>query len=86
MKDNIEIQIVFYVLDEIAKRRKELGMSHRSLAERTRIDRSTISLIENKKRNPSLFIILKICKALGISLAKTLRQYEKVASKRKEKN
>lgn len=77
MKDTIAPQIVENIIDEIAKKRKDVGLSHQKLAELAQIDRSTISLIENKKRNPSFLIILKLCRALDISLAKILRKYEK---------
>ncbi len=77
MKDTIAPQIVENIIDEIAKKRKDVGLSHQKLAERAQIDRSTVSLIENKKRNPSFLIILKLCSALDISLAKILKKYEK---------
>lgn len=60
---------------KIAARRKELGISHQRLADNARLDRSTISLIENEKRIPSLFTILKICSVLRLSLADLLKQY-----------
>lgn len=77
MKDTIAPQIVENIIDEIAKKRKDVGLSHQKLAELAQIDRSTVSLIENKKRNPSFLIILKLCRALNISLAKILKRYEK---------
>lgn len=77
MKDTIAPQIVEDIIDEIAKKRKAVGLSHQKLAELAQIDRSTVSLIENKKRNPSFLIILKLCRALDISLAKILKRYEK---------
>lgn len=77
MKDTIAPQIVENIIDEIAKKRKDVGLSHQKLAELAQIDRSTVSLIENKKRNPSFLIILKLCSALDISLAKILKKYEK---------
>lgn len=77
MKDTIAPQIVENIIDEIAKKRRDVGLSHQKLADLAQIDRSTISLIENKKRNPSFLIILKLCRALDISLAKILKRYEK---------
>lgn len=77
MKDTIAPQIVEDIIDEIAKKRKKDGLSHQKLAELAQVDRSTISLIEAKKRNPSFLIVLKLCRALDISLAKILKKYEK---------
>ena len=76
-KNTIAHQLVGDIIDEIAKKRKAVGLSHQKLADLAQIDRSTISLIENKKRNPSFLIILKLCRALDISLAKILKKYEK---------
>lgn len=76
MKGTIMQQIVGDIIDEIAKKRKDAGVSHQKLAELAQVDRSTISLIEAKKRNPSFLIILKLCNALGLSLSKILKKYE----------
>ncbi len=77
MRDNnIEIAIISKVIDELAKRRIDLGLSHQRLADGAHLDRSAISLIESKKRIPSLLTALKICNVLKISLADLLKQYE----------
>ncbi|MBP9829761.1 MAG: helix-turn-helix transcriptional regulator [Proteobacteria bacterium] len=77
MKDLTEPQIVDFVLDAITARRKELGLSIVKLADRSRIHYSTISLLEHKKRNPSFLVILKLCKALDLSLLDLLKKGEK---------
>lgn len=76
MKDHIEIEIVSRVIDEIVKKRKELNLPHQRLADAACLDRSTISLIENKKRIPSLVTILKMCKDVNLSLADILKKHE----------
>lgn len=62
------LEIIYKIIDEIVKRRKQLRISHEKLASEVGLDRSTISLIESKKRIPSILNIYKICKALGLSL------------------
>ncbi len=76
MRDHTEAEIVSEVIDAIAQKRKELGLSHQRLAESAQLDRSAISLIESKKRIPSLFTVLKICSVLKLSLADLLKKYE----------
>jgi DNA-binding XRE family transcriptional regulator len=78
MKDytGTEAEIVSKVIDEIIKTRKELGLSHQNLADGARLDRSTISLIENKKRVPSLLTTLRICSVMRLSLADLLKKYK----------
>lgn len=71
-----EAEIVSKVIDEITKRRKELKLSHQRLANDAHLNRSAISLIESKKRVPSLLTILRICSVMQISLADLLKKYE----------
>ncbi len=77
MTDHIEADIVSKVIDDLVQRRKALGLSHQALAERAHLNRSAISLIESKKRVPSLLTILKICSALKLSLADLIKKYER---------
>ena len=77
MAQDINLNIVYKIIDEIVAKRKELGISHEKLAASIGLSRSAISLIESKKRIPSILNILKICKALDISLGKLVLRHEK---------
>jgi transcriptional regulator with XRE-family HTH domain len=77
MAQDINLNIVHEIIDEIVTKRKELGISHETLATSTGLNRSTISLIESKKRIPSILNVIRICKALGLSLGKLVLKYEK---------
>jgi transcriptional regulator with XRE-family HTH domain len=76
MAKNSSDMKVAWVIDQLALRRKEIGMSHEKLATKIKLSRSAIGLIESKKRNPTLLTILKICDALGISLGELILEYE----------
>lgn len=76
MKDQALLDTVSKVIDDMAHKRKELGLSHQRLADSANIDRSAISLIESKKRIPSLLTVLKLCNALDMSLADLLKKHE----------
>lgn len=65
-----------WVVEYLTKKRKELGLSHDVLSYYAGVSRGAISLIESKKRTPSLITVLKICKALGISLSTILAELE----------
>ena len=52
--------------------RKERSLSQESLALMCGIDRTYIGRIENLKRNPSLAILYKIAKGLGMKLSELL--------------
>ena len=53
--------------------RKAIGVSQEELASRTDIHRTYIGGIERGERNPTLLMILRLAKALGISPAQMFR-------------
>ena len=53
--------------------RKSLGVSQEELADRTEIHRTYIGGIERGERNPTLLMIHRIAKALGVSPAEMLQ-------------
>ena len=52
--------------ENIASKRKSLGMTQEDLAGVTEIDRTYISEIENGHKNTSILNFVKICKALEV--------------------
>lgn len=53
------------------------NISQEDLSLNTGLDRSYISMIENGKRNPTLLVIFKICKAMNISPKVLIERIEK---------
>jgi transcriptional regulator with XRE-family HTH domain len=49
--------------------RKELGLTQEDLAFEVGVNRSYMGFIERGERNPSLAMLKKIAKALGVSLS-----------------
>lgn len=70
-KNNAE-QIVDAVIAQLKQIRLEQGLSHEKLAAKAGLHRSTISLIESRKRQPTLLNCIKIARALDIELGKFL--------------
>jgi y4mF family transcriptional regulator len=54
--------------DIIKKRREELGITQKDLAEMSEVHLRTLSTIESGKANPSLDAINKVLDVLGIEL------------------
>jgi DNA-binding XRE family transcriptional regulator len=61
MSSTKEEKIVFKLIAEIEKCRKKKGLSHDKLAKMAGLHRSTVSLIESKKRIPTILTCLKLC-------------------------
>ena len=72
MRDKLSEEIVELVVSQIADARKKKGLSHERVAELSGLNRSTISLIESSKRQPTLLSCIRICRALGIKLSDLL--------------
>ena len=61
----------------IARRREALSLSQESLAVMAGPCRSTVQKVENGKGNPSVEMLLRITKALGVSLADVIVECER---------
>lgn len=58
---------------KVRKLRKKKDLTQERLAELTGIDYSYLNLIENGKRNPSLKVIAKLARVLGVRLDDLVR-------------
>lgn len=72
MRDKAVEKAVSRLIDEFVRVRMERQISHEALAKAAGVHRSTISLIESKKRIPTILTCLKISKALGLSLGRAI--------------
>ena len=70
-------RVVFEITAALRARWWELGLSHEEVAERAGIHRSTVSRVEAKKINGTLFVFQAMASALDISLAQILSGIEK---------
>jgi transcriptional regulator with XRE-family HTH domain len=64
---------------ELRKARESAGMSQERLAFEAGVHRTYISLLERDKKSPTVYVLLRICKALGISMADLIARIEKAA-------
>lgn len=53
----------------LQERRMSLGLTQEQLAEALEVSYSTIKYIEQGRRSPSLLLLLKVSRALGLQLA-----------------
>ncbi len=67
-----------YIVDEIKRKRKMLGISQTELAERCGMPQSTIGRIENYSMNPSLDVITSIMNELDVSFEFSKKKYMRI--------
>lgn len=72
MKDKALKKTVDIIIQKLTERRKKLGYSHQKVADLSGLNRSAISLIEARKREPTLLTILRIADALEIDIKSIL--------------
>ena len=57
----------------VARHRNEAGLSQDRLAEKADLDRTYLSGIERGVRNPGIKIVIRLARALGVSVDKLCR-------------
>lgn len=66
--------------EEIRKARKAVGLSQEELAFRAKIARNYVSLLELNQKSPTVKVLFRICKAMGIRASKLIERVERRAS------
>ena len=61
---------------QLRKARKTAGMTQEQLAFKANLDRTYISQLENDKKSPTVDVLLRLCRAMGVSAAKILGKIE----------
>jgi DNA-binding XRE family transcriptional regulator len=79
MKDNTVPNIHSALIDILTEQRKKLELSHERLAALAGVHRTAISHIENRRRQPTLIICLKLANAMRLSFADLLKEAEERA-------
>jgi len=76
-QDKLPKKIVDSVVSQLYEIRKEKKLSHEKVAQLSKLHRSTISLTESRKMQPTLLTLLKISHALDCDLSRLLAKAEK---------
>jgi transcriptional regulator with XRE-family HTH domain len=52
--------------DELRRAREEAGLTQEELAERAGIHRTYVSLLERDKKSPTIAVLFRLCRAVGV--------------------
>lgn len=63
--------------DEIKKLREEAGLSQQALADKAKLHRTYVNMVERGKKNPTIDVFFRICAALDILPSKMMARIEK---------
>jgi len=77
MSDKSSETLTAKFIEELTKVRKERGISHEKLAEKTGLSRSTISFTESGRTMPTVLTCVRIAKALGIRIGDLFNKFDK---------
>ena len=69
--------------DELRAVREAAGLSQEELAEKAKLHRTYVNMVERGKKNPTLEVFFRICDALNILPSKMLARIEKRAGRSK---
>lgn len=62
--------------DELKKARDEAKMTQEQLSFAAEIDRTYVSMLENNKKSPTVEVLFRICRALGVSASEVIARVE----------
>ena len=65
--------------EELRKARRAAGLTQEALSSKARVDRSYISQLERGLKSPTLDMLLRLCKAMGVSASGIVARVEAAA-------
>ncbi len=63
--------------DELFKARKAAGLTQEELAFKANVSRNYISLLERNEKSPTVQMLLRLCKSLGIRASTIVARIER---------
>jgi transcriptional regulator with XRE-family HTH domain len=85
-KTNLTDQYIQALSEEIKERRQEAGISQDDLADRAKVHRTYISLIERRSCNFSMQIFFRIAEALDVEPLELMQTAGKAVGSKKKKS
>lgn len=68
--------------DELRSARQAAGLTQEAVAAKARITREYVSIVERGKRSPTVDVLLRMCRAMGVSAGDIIRKVESTDGRR----
>lgn len=62
--------------DELRKCREAAGITQEQLAEKANIDRTYVSILERNRQSPTVDMLIRVCRAMGVRASDVVAQIE----------
>lgn len=62
--------------DELRKERVAAGLSQEQLAVKAKLSRNYVSLLELNQKSPTVQVLMRVCKAIGVKPSKIMARIE----------
>jgi len=62
----------------LQKMRLKAGMTQEELASKAKVDRTYISMLEHNKKSPTLDMLFRLCRAMGVKASMVIAKVEKL--------
>ena len=63
--------------NELRIARERAGLTQEQLAFKAGIDRTYVSMLERDKKSPTIKMLIRICKAMGVSASRLIARVER---------
>jgi transcriptional regulator with XRE-family HTH domain len=67
--------------EELRKERLKARVTQEELAERARVSRNYVSLLELNEKSPTVSVLLRVCRALGVRASTIIARIERKLDK-----
>lgn len=63
--------------EELRKAREAAGLTQEELGYKAKVDRTYVSMLERGKNSPTVEVLLRICRVLGVPASELIARVEK---------
>ena len=71
--------------DELRKAREAAGLTQEALAFKANVHRTYVSMLERNLKSPTIDVLLRVCRSLGVDASEIISKVEKADRSRSQR-